>query len=39
MLAYPRHLQEGRVEDTAYFVPFYLKDFIAKKPVVKGLHK
>ena len=34
-----RHLQEGRVEDTAYFVPFYLKDFVAKKPVVKGLHK
>lgn len=32
-----RRLQEGRVEDVAYFVPFYLKDFVAKKPVVKGL--
>ncbi len=25
-------------ENTAYFEPFYLKDFIAAKPVVKGLH-
>lgn len=25
-------------EDTAYFEPFYLKDFIAGKPKVKGLH-
>lgn len=25
-------LQEGRFEDTAYFEPFYLKDFIATKP-------
>ncbi|MCX6232811.1 MAG: tRNA (adenosine(37)-N6)-threonylcarbamoyltransferase complex dimerization subunit type 1 TsaB [Bacteroidetes bacterium] len=25
-------------EDTAYFEPFYLKDFIAAKPVVKGLY-
>lgn len=32
-----QRLQEGRVEDVAYFVPFYLKDFVAKKPVVKGL--
>lgn len=24
-------------EDTAYFEPFYLKDFVAKAPVVKGL--
>lgn len=26
-------------EDTAYFEPFYLKDFVAKAPVVKGLNK
>ena len=32
-----RKLSEGKVEDVAYFVPFYLKDFVAKKPVVKGL--
>jgi tRNA threonylcarbamoyladenosine biosynthesis protein TsaB len=25
-------------EDVAYFEPFYLKDFVAGKPVVKGLH-
>ena len=25
-------LQEGKFEDTAYFVPFYLKDFIATTP-------
>ncbi|MDO5759825.1 MAG: tRNA (adenosine(37)-N6)-threonylcarbamoyltransferase complex dimerization subunit type 1 TsaB [Bacteroidota bacterium] len=25
-------------EDTAYFEPYYLKDFIAKKSVVKGLY-
>jgi tRNA threonylcarbamoyladenosine biosynthesis protein TsaB len=25
-------------ENTAYFEPFYLKDFIAAKPVVKGLY-
>lgn len=25
-------------EDTAYFEPFYLKDFIAGKPKIKGLH-
>lgn len=30
-------LNEGKVEDVAYFEPFYLKDFVAKKPVVKGL--
>lgn len=28
---------EGSVEDLAYFEPFYLKDFIAGKPKVKGL--
>lgn len=27
----------GQFEDTAYFVPFYLKDFVAGKPHVKGL--
>lgn len=27
----------GNFEDTAYFEPFYLKDFIAGKPRVKGL--
>jgi len=25
-------------EDIAYFEPFYLKDFIAAKPKVKGLY-
>lgn len=30
-------LKEGKAEDVAYFEPFYLKDFVAKKPVVKGL--
>ena len=29
--------QAGRFEDTAYFEPFYLKDFKAGKPHVKGL--
>jgi len=29
---------EGLFEDTAYFEPFYLKDFIAGKPTVKGLN-
>lgn len=29
--------EAGRFEDTAYFEPFYLKDFIAGKPRVKGL--
>jgi tRNA threonylcarbamoyladenosine biosynthesis protein TsaB len=23
---------EGRFEDVAYFVPFYLKEFVASKP-------
>lgn len=32
-----RRLAEGRVEDVAYFEPFYLKDFVAKKSVVRGL--
>lgn len=27
-----KRLAEGRVEDMAYFVPFYLKDFVAKTP-------
>jgi len=27
-----KRLMEGRTEDVAYFVPFYLKDFVAKKP-------
>lgn len=26
-----RRMAEGRTEDTAYFVPFYLKDFVAKE--------
>lgn len=30
-------LKREETEDVAYFEPFYLKDFIAKKPVVKGL--
>ena len=30
-------LKDGQHEDVAYFEPFYLKDFVAKKPVVKGL--
>ncbi len=29
--------RDGRFEDTAYFEPFYLKDFKAGKPHVKGL--
>jgi tRNA threonylcarbamoyladenosine biosynthesis protein TsaB len=29
--------ESGIFEDTAYFEPFYLKDFIAGKPKVKGL--
>ncbi len=32
-----RRYKEGIFEDVAYFEPFYLKDFVAKKPVVKGL--
>lgn len=30
-------LREGKMEDEAYFEPFYLKDFVAKKSVVHGL--
>lgn len=30
-------LREGMVEDVAYFEPFYLKDFVAKKSTVHGL--
>lgn len=30
-------LRQHYVEDVAYFEPFYLKDFIAKKSVVRGL--
>lgn len=30
--------RDGRFENTAYFEPFYLKDFVAGKPRVKGLH-
>ena len=29
--------EQKQFEDVAYFEPFYLKDFIAAKPVVKGL--
>lgn len=32
-----RNFADGRFEDTAYFEPFYLKDFKAGKPHVKGL--
>ncbi len=32
-----RRLAEGKTEDVAYFEPFYLKDFVAKKSVVHGL--
>ena len=31
------HLRERKTEDVAYFEPFYLKDFVAKKSVVHGL--
>ena len=27
-----RRLLDGRTEDVAYFVPYYLKDFVSKKP-------
>ncbi len=30
-------MQRNEVEDVAYFEPFYLKDFVAKKSVVHGL--
>ena len=32
-----RKLESGQTEDVAYFEPFYLKDFVAKKSVVHGL--
>ena len=32
-------LAAGRTEDVAYFEPFYLKDFVAKKSVVHGLRE
>ena len=32
-----RKLAAGQTEDVAYFEPFYLKDFVAKKSVVRGL--
>ena len=32
-----RKLQDGHTEDVAYFEPYYLKDFVAKKSVVHGL--
>jgi tRNA threonylcarbamoyladenosine biosynthesis protein TsaB len=35
-LAFDR-LREEKKEDVAYFEPFYLKDFVAKKSVVHGL--
>ena len=31
-------LQASHLEDVAYFEPYYLKDFVAKKSVVRGLH-
>ena len=31
-------LSRGETVDVAYFEPFYLKDFVAKKSVVRGLH-
>ena len=30
-------MKDGQTEDTAYFEPFYLKDFVAKKSIVRGL--
>lgn len=30
-------LQSGQTEDVAYFEPYYLKDFVAKKSIVRGL--
>lgn len=32
-----RKLKAGETEDVAYFEPFYLKDFVAKKSIVHGL--
>ena len=37
MLLAEERLRNNEHEDVAYFEPFYLKDFVAKKPVVKGL--
>ncbi len=34
-----RKLKAGETENVAYFEPFYLKDFVAKKSVVHGLRK
>ena len=31
-------MKVGHYEDVAYFEPYYLKDFVAKKSVVRGLH-
>jgi tRNA threonylcarbamoyladenosine biosynthesis protein TsaB len=39
MKAATQKFHDNTFEDVAYFEPFYLKDFIAGKPVVKGLHK
>ena len=33
-----RKWQNSEFEDVAYFEPFYLKEYVAAKPVVKGLH-
>ena len=33
-----RKWQRQEFEDVAYFEPFYLKEYVAAKPVVKGLH-
>ncbi len=33
-----RHYEQGNFVDLAYFEPFYLKDFVAGKPKVKGLY-
>ena len=34
-----QRLKKGQTENVAYFEPFYLKDFVAKKSVVHGLRK
>ncbi len=33
-----RHFEQGNFVNLAYFEPFYLKDFVAGKPKVKGLY-
>jgi tRNA threonylcarbamoyladenosine biosynthesis protein TsaB len=33
-----KKFREQVFENLAYFEPFYLKDFVAGKPRVKGLH-